>query len=143
MRNQLVLQLVIEVLTRSSTHASVLYVLIGHEPALPRYPYDILFVSILVTGSASLFHRCSHVALSIALRHPHVYCFPPCGLRHYYPIVLFRDALVLYCLPLYYKRVCYYCLGSVVKSPVLYFPFFLSIESALLSYSCGGQPGRD
>jgi hypothetical protein len=40
----------------------------------------------------------------------------------YYPIVLFRDALVLYRLPLYYKRPTYYCLGSVVKSLVLY-PF--------------------
>jgi hypothetical protein len=27
----------------------------------------------------------------------------------------------LHCLPLYYKSLVYYCLGSVVKSPVLYF----------------------
>jgi hypothetical protein len=43
----------------------------------------------------------------------------------YYPIGLFRDALVLYRLPLYYKRPTYYCLGSVVKSLVLY-PFLSS-----------------
>jgi hypothetical protein len=54
------------------------------------------------------------VRMSIVLE-PHV-------LRSVYPIVLFRDAWVLHCLPLYYKRPTYYCLGSVVKSPVLYFP---------------------
>jgi hypothetical protein len=40
------------------------------------------------------------------------------------PVILLfslRDALVLHRLPLYYERPTYYCFGSVVKSPVLYF----------------------
>jgi hypothetical protein len=62
----------------------------------------------------------------------------PRVLQASYSIVLLRDALVLYRLPLYYKRPLYYCLGSVVKSLVLYFPFS-SQSSALLSYLCGGE----
>jgi hypothetical protein len=51
----------------------------------------------------------------------------PRALQPDYPIILFRDALVLHRLPLYYKRSIYYCLGSVVKSPVLYFSLLVSI----------------
>jgi hypothetical protein len=55
-------------------------------------------------------------------------------------ILLFSVGMLgyLHRLPLYYKSLVYYRLGSVVKSPVLYLSTSLN-PSALLSYMCGGQ----
>src|SRR5580693_4211014 len=78
----------------------------------------------------------------IALRRPRVCCLiASCPVNPIIPLSSFASCLVnptiplfslgmlryLHRLPLYYKRLVYYCLGSVVKSPVLYFSFLVSI----------------
>jgi hypothetical protein len=45
----------------------------------------------------------------------------------------------LHRLPLYYKKTAYYCLGPVVKSPVLYFPFSRFNPVLYSLVSCGSQ----
>jgi hypothetical protein len=67
--------------------------------------------------------------ICITLRRPRIYCLiASCPVNPIIPLFSLGMLWYLHRLPLYYKRLVYYCLGSVVKSPVLYFPLLATIK---------------
>jgi hypothetical protein len=99
------------------TRTSVWYILIGHELALPR-------VFLVVTTFLS----------SCCLKAVHLLFLSRVFLK---PIILlFSVGMLGYLrrLPLYYKSLVYYCLGSVVKSPVLYSSYLSQSTSFTLLF---------
>jgi hypothetical protein len=81
------------------------YILIGHESALPHV-FIVAYMFFFV-------HR---------LKAPPIYCLlASCPINPIIPLFSLGTLWYLHHLPLYYKRPIYYCLGLVVKSPVLYF----------------------
>jgi hypothetical protein len=104
-------------MTPCFTHASVWYILIGHESAQPRVLPRLYHVSSLVALRLYILLFFYHMSLK-----PIILLFSIGTLRY------------LHRLPLYYKTLVYYCLGSVVKSPVLYFSYPLQSTSLTLLF---------
>jgi hypothetical protein len=76
-----------------------------------------------------------HGFLCITSRRPHVYCLvASCPVNPIIPLFSLGMFWYLHHLPLYYKKLVYCCLGSVVKSPVLYFSLLLQSKSFTLLF---------